>query len=69
MPTVVIKDAIIERSPFSQMICHLELTPIYNWMRENMTGEYSIVTSNKQIAIECVNDHDALMLSLMHGIK
>lgn len=69
MQTVVIKDAIVERSPFSQMICHLELTPIYNWLKENMSGDYRIVTSKSTIAVECNSDHDALMLSLLHGVK
>lgn len=72
MTTVVIKKFKPEqqaRSTFAVMVRNLELQPVYNWLTENMAGEYEIKVGADTIAVDCFSEHDAMFLSLVHGVK
>lgn len=70
MTTIVIKKfEQRDQSPFAAMVRNLELQPVYNWLTENMTGEYEIKVGADTIAVDCCSEHDAMFLSLVHGVK
>lgn len=65
---IVMRDARLAGDAYSRMVCSLELSPVCDWLTENMQGTYHVREMYDMVVVECDNDHDALILGMHHGI-